>query len=131
MRQKQLFLVPYACSGFAGLVYEMAWTRLLTLYMGHGLAAASTVTAAFMGGLGAGSVIGGWMAPRLAPRRTLYAYVALEAIVALVALVLPLELKTLTPLLAWAYRDGTAGSLFAFVRLLSCLVLISLPAVAL
>jgi len=42
MRQKRLFLVPYACSGFAALVYELAWTRLLTLYMGHGTAAAST-----------------------------------------------------------------------------------------
>ena len=131
MRQKQLFLVPYACSGFAGLVYEMAWTRLLTLYMGHGLAAATTVTAAFMGGLGAGSLLGGWMAPRLEPRRTLYAYVAVEAIVALVALLLPLELRTLSPLLAWAYRDGAAGALFPVVRLVSCLVLISLPAIAL
>src|SRR6186997_387776 len=108
MRQKQLFLVPYACSGFAGLVYELAWTRLLTLYMGHGTAAASTVVAAFMGGLAAGSALGGWMAPRLPPHRTLYGYVALEAIVVLVALVYPLESKALTPLLAWAYRDGTA-----------------------
>ena len=128
---RRVFLAPYACSGFAGLVYELAWTRLLTLYMGHGTAAASTVVAAFMGGLAAGSALGGWMAPRLPPHRTLYAYVALEAIVVLVALVYPLESKALTPLLAWAYRDGTADLLFPTIRLLSCLALASLPAIAL
>src|SRR5712691_4014441 len=99
MRQKRLFLALYACSGFAGLVYEMAWTRLLTLYMGHGTAAASTVVAAVMGGLGAGSALGGWIAPRLPAHRTLYGYVALEGAVVLVALVLPFELEALTPLL--------------------------------
>src|SRR5215470_5512837 len=101
-----MFLVVYACSGFAALVYEVAWTRLLTLYMGHATAAASTVVAAFMGGLAAGSAVGGWMAPRLSPRQALYGYVVLEAIVVFVALVFPLEIRALTPLLAWAYRDG-------------------------
>jgi predicted membrane-bound spermidine synthase len=52
-----LFLAAYACSGFAGLIYEVSWTRLATLYMGHTTAAASTVVAAFMGGLAAGSAV--------------------------------------------------------------------------
>ena len=50
-----LFLAAYACSGLAGLIYEVSWTRLVTLYMGHTIAAASTVVAAFMGGLAGGS----------------------------------------------------------------------------
>ena len=37
-----LFLAAYACSGLAGLVYEVSWTRLLTLEMGRGIAASST-----------------------------------------------------------------------------------------
>ena len=45
-------------SGAAALVYEVAWTRLLTLQLGHTVAAASTVLAAFMGGL----AIGAWIA---------------------------------------------------------------------
>ena len=49
------FLVLFAVSGAAALIYEVVWTRLLTLHMGHGLAAASTVLAAFMGGLAAGA----------------------------------------------------------------------------
>ena len=44
-----LFLAAYTCSGLAGLVYEVTWTRLLTLYLGHTTAAASAVVAAFLG----------------------------------------------------------------------------------
>ena len=57
-----LFLAAYACSGLAGLIYEVAWGRTLTLYMGHTTAATSTVVAAFMGGMAAGSAIGGRLA---------------------------------------------------------------------
>ena len=52
------FLVLFAVSGAAALIYEVVWTRLLTLHMGHGLAAASAVLAAFMGGLAAGAGAG-------------------------------------------------------------------------
>ena len=126
-----LFLAAYAGSGFAGLVYEVSWTRLATLYMGHTTAAASTVVAAFMGGLAGGSAIGGALASRLAPKQALWAYVALESAVVLVALMLPWELAALTPLLRWAYADGAPGFLFAAVRLASCLALFTIPAVML
>src|SRR4029077_10585352 len=97
------FLAAYLCSGFAGLIYEVSWTRLATLYMGHTTAAASTVVAAFMGGLAGGAAIGGYLAVRLSPRQALWAYAGLELVVVIVALVLPLELAALTPLLRWAY----------------------------
>ena len=58
MSPRRFFLVLYAASGAAALVYEVAWTRLLTLQMGHTVAAASTVLAAFMGGL----AVGAWIA---------------------------------------------------------------------
>ena len=57
--RRRVFLLLYAASGAAALVYEVAWTRLLTLQMGHTVAAASTVLAAFMGGLALGSWLGG------------------------------------------------------------------------
>ncbi|MBI3490672.1 MAG: fused MFS/spermidine synthase, partial [Acidobacteria bacterium] len=125
-----LFLTAYACSGLAGLVYEVSWTRLATLYMGHTTAAASTVVAAFMGGLAGGSAIGGYAAARLTPRQALLAYGALESAVVVVALVLPWELAALTPLLRWAYSDGAPGFLFGSVRLVSCLVLFTIPSLA-
>lgn len=126
-----LFLLAYACSGLAGLIYQVTWTRLLTLHMGHTTAAAGTVVAAFMGGLAGGAFLGGRLASRLTARQALYGYVGLECLVALIALLLPLELSALTPLLAWSYRDGTSGLLFPAVRLLSCLMVIFIPALAL
>ena len=65
MRPRQAFLLAYLASGAAGLLYEVAWARLLTLHLGHSTAAVSTVLAAFMGGLAAGAALGGRVAPRL------------------------------------------------------------------
>ena len=126
-----MFLLAYTCSGLAGLVYEVSWTRLLTLYIGHTTAAASAVVAAFLGGLALGAWGGGVIAARLKPLQALRAYVALELVVALFALLLPYELRALTPLLRWAYADGAPGTLFPLVRLGASLALVFLPAAAL
>jgi spermidine synthase len=53
--RRGVFVGAYAASGAAALIYEVAWTRLLTLHLGHTVAAASTVLAAFMGGLAIGA----------------------------------------------------------------------------
>src|SRR5258708_10565078 len=63
---RRLFVLLYAASGAAALVYEVAWTRLLTLQLGHTVAAASTVLGAFMGGLAFGAWIAGRADERLA-----------------------------------------------------------------
>src|SRR5204863_2443932 len=102
--RRALFLFAYFCSGLAGLIYEVNWTRILTLYIGHTTAAASAVVAAFMGGLAGGAAIGGRFATRFSARQALFAYVILETIVVLVALVLPYELAAMTPALRWAYH---------------------------
>ena len=126
-----LFLAAYACSGLAGLIYEVSWTRLLTLYMGHSTAAASAVVAAFMGGLAVGAAGGGRIAPRIPRERCLKVYIALELFVVATALLLPFELAACTPLLRAAYDNGNSHILFPAVRLASCLVMMFLPAVAL
>src|SRR5205814_1392870 len=86
--------------GAAALIYEVTWTRLLTLNMGHTVAAVSTVLAAFMGGLAAGA----WLAGRRPPprRRSLHTYAALEIAVALIAIALPFALRAFQP----ALRDA-------------------------
>ena len=109
----------------------MSWTRLLTLYIGHTTAAASAVVAAFLGGLALGAGAGGAIASRLSPKCSLQIYIALELAVAALALLLPLELSALKPLLRWAYGDGAPGMLFPAVRVLSCLVMVFVPALAL
>jgi hypothetical protein len=109
-------------------VYEIAWTRWLTLFIGHTTAAASTVAAAFLGGLAAGAAIGGPIAARVSPRQSLLAYAALEIGVAVAAFLLPHEIEALMPLLQWAYSDGAASWLFALARVASCFLIVFIPA---
>lgn len=57
-------LVAYAGSGAAALVYEVAWMRVLGDMLGSTAFASGTMLAAFMTGLGIGSLLGGWLAAR-------------------------------------------------------------------
>src|SRR5258707_4450166 len=127
--RRRLFVGLYAASGAAALVYEVTWTRLLTLQLGHTVAAASTVLAAFMGGL----AVGAWIAGRwtsVEAVRPLRVYAALELIVAASAVALPFALAASTPALAWAYADGAAPARFAIVRVAISLALLGVPAAA-
>jgi spermidine synthase len=109
----------------------VTWTRLLTLRLGHTTAAASTVVAAFMGGLALGAALAGRFAPRLRPRQSLLAYAILEAIVIVAAVTMTLQLAALTPVLHWAYRDGAPGALFPLVRIAASFAVLLIPSVAL
>jgi len=125
---RRLFIVAYAASGMAALIYEVTWTRLLTLQMGHTVSAVSTVLAAFMGGLSAGAWLGGrFGVPRT---RSLRRYAALEIVIALTAIALPPTLDAALPLVAWAYADGEAPLRFALVRATLSITLLAVPAAA-
>ena len=130
-RHAVLFLVAYTCSGFAGLVYEVTWTRLLTLHLGHTTAAASVVVGAFLLGLAVGAALVGRAAQRITRVRALGVYALLELAVGVVALALPVVLGALTPLLRRAYDDGVPGLAFPLVRVTIAIALVLLPAVAL
>lgn len=124
------FLLVYALSGAAALVYEVAWTRLLTLTLGHGVAAASTVLAAFMGGLAIGAALAGPASDRWARARALRVYALAELAIAGLALVMPAGLSAFEPLLRAAYADGQGGAAFPLLRLVVAVVLVALPALA-
>jgi spermidine synthase len=124
------FGLIFAASGAAALIYEVTWTRLLTLQVGHGVAAASTVLAAFMGGLAIGSAWGGRYASGVESARALRVYAALELVIAALAIVLPFEIRALDPLLASAYADGSGGTTFALLRITASLIVLSVPAAA-
>ncbi|HZR23204.1 MAG TPA: fused MFS/spermidine synthase [Vicinamibacterales bacterium] len=122
--RRRLFVLLYAVSGAAALVYEVTWTRLFSLQLGHTVAAASTVLAAFMGGL----ALGAWIARSSGTGLRIYA--VLEALIGLFALLLPVALRATVPLLAWSYADGTASAQFAMTRIVVSLVLLGIPAAA-
>jgi len=54
-RSRFLVLVLFFLSGASGLVYQVLWTRQLSLIFGVTIFAASSVLAAFMAGLTLGS----------------------------------------------------------------------------
>ena len=131
---RRIFILLYTASGAAALVYEVVWTRLLTLQLGHTVAAASTVLAAFMGGLALGAwIAGSFDSPvdsRARAAAPLRAYATLEIVIAVSALLLPLALRASVPALAWAYADGTAPARFGLVRVAISVVVLGVPAAA-
>ncbi len=64
-RRRWPILVALFLAGFSGLVYEVVWTRILTLTFGGTVMAAAAVLCAFMGGLALGS----WASGRWADGR--------------------------------------------------------------
>ncbi len=54
-------------SGMAALIYEIHWTREISLVIGSTTYALSTVLAAFLSGLAAGAFIGGKMSEKRDP----------------------------------------------------------------
>ena len=53
-----LALVVFCASGFAALLYQVIWQRLLTIFSGADVFSATIIVAAFMGGLGVGTLVG-------------------------------------------------------------------------
>jgi spermidine synthase len=113
-------------SGAAGLVYQVAWVRLLGLAFGVTIYAISTVLAAFMGGLAIGSLVGGRQADSVV--RPLRLYGCVELAVGATALLTPWAFRALQDLYAGAahvvdpaqapFVAGALRAALAFVVLL-------------
>lgn len=75
------FAVFFA-SGFAALLYQVVWQRVLMAFSGADVYSATLVVAAFMGGLGAGGLVGGHLADRVGRRASLLLFCGAELAVA-------------------------------------------------
>ena len=78
-----VFQAVFLASGFAALLYQMIWQRLLTLFGGADVYSVTLIVSAFMAGLGLGSLAGGHVADRLSVRRRLHAFALSELAIAL------------------------------------------------
>ena len=125
MRKTKLIVwLIFLFSGASGLIYQVIWTRQLTLIFGSTIFAVSTVLTAFMAGLALGSFYLGRIADREPHPLRMYAY--LEAGIGVFAIIFPILLNFLNAIYILTYRGLNAEfyslSLIRFV--LSFLVLL-------
>ncbi len=116
----------FLISGATGLIYEVVWTRLLTLVMGNTHYSVATVLTSFMGGLALGSYLGG----RIIDRRfnPLAVYAILEAAIGLYCLLIPALIQWAHPLFQSIYLDASNSYTTAsFLRFLICGGILILP----
>jgi spermidine synthase len=78
-RQRTVLFVVFAVTGFSALTLQVVWQRVISLHAGVDLFSFTTVIAAFLAGLGLGSLLGGVVADRLGPRRSLLAFAGSNA----------------------------------------------------
>jgi len=77
---RRRLLLAFTLSGFAGLVYEVLWTRYLALYVGHSAFAQVLVLAVYLGGMAIGALATADLSKRIA--RPLLWYAATEGLLA-------------------------------------------------
>jgi spermidine synthase/MFS family permease len=78
-RQRTVLFAVFAVTGFSALTLQVVWQRVISLHAGVDLFSFTTVVAAFLAGLGLGSLLGGVLADRLGPRRSLLAFAVSNA----------------------------------------------------
>jgi spermidine synthase len=93
----------FLLSGFAALLYQMAWMRQFSTVFGTSELAVATVLSAYMGGLALGAALAGKFITRV--RRPVLTYGILEAAIAGSALMVPVFLG----LASWAYAAVLGG----------------------
>jgi SAM-dependent methyltransferase len=122
--------LAFLSSGFAALVYQVAWQRLLALSTGVGPYSIAVIVTAFMAGLGAGSHVGGVMSARLSPARALLGFALVELGIGLFGVASgPLYYDVLYVRAGWLYDRPWRASLFhlASLALPTLLMGMSLP----
>lgn len=76
----------FFASGFAALLYQVIWQRMLALFSGADVFSVTIIVAAFMGGLGCGNLAGGHLADRLSRATCVLLFAVAEFAVAAFAL---------------------------------------------
>jgi spermidine synthase len=91
-----LVLLCFLASGFAGLLYQTAWSREFSFVFGTSNLAVATVLAAYMGGLSLGAMLAARFMHRI--RRPVLAYGLLELGIAASALAVPVLIRAVSSL---------------------------------
>jgi MFS family permease len=76
-------LVIFFASGFSALLYQVIWQRMLGFFSGADVYSVTIIVAAYMAGMGVGSLTGGYLADRLSRRGNLALFASVELGIAL------------------------------------------------
>ncbi|ABU59619.1 spermine synthase [Roseiflexus castenholzii DSM 13941] len=79
-------LTIFFASGFSALLYQVIWQRILGFFSGADVYSVTIIVAAYMAGMGVGSLTGGYLADRLSRRGNLILFAGVELGIALFAL---------------------------------------------
>ena len=112
--QKKNFVLPegkrfswiyslFFFSGISSLIYQIVWTRMLTLVFGHTIYSVSVVLSAFMAGLGLGSYLWGTTIDK--GGKPLLIYGKIELLIGLSAACLSILFSNFSPIYAWLYQS--------------------------
>ncbi len=113
-------------SGAAGLVYEVAWMRMLSTFLGCTTYSVTAVLTAFMGGLALGSFLAGRYSGRVKDPVRVYGY--LEIGVGLAAILAAVLMAASRPVMKLFY-DSLAGSpyIFFLVKFVFVVIVLGVP----
>lgn len=81
-----LTLAVFFVSGFAALLYQVAWQRMLTIFSGADVYSATIIVSSYMAGLGLGSLVGGQVADRARALTSLVLFAVAESAIAIFGL---------------------------------------------
>jgi len=70
--------IVFFASGFAALLYQVIWQRLLVFFSGSDVYSVTLIVTAFMAGLGIGNLAGGHLADRTSRRTNLLLFIVAE-----------------------------------------------------
>ncbi len=79
-------LTIFLASGFSALLYQVIWQRILGFFSGADVYSVTIIVAAYMAGMGVGSLTGGYLADRLSRWGNLALFAGVELGIALFAL---------------------------------------------
>jgi spermidine synthase len=125
-RSRKLAVAAFAFSGMAALIYEVIWTRELSLVFGSTVYAVSMMLTAFMSGLSLGSFMGGKWADR--SKNLIALFGRLELGIAVFGLLTIPLIQVLPTLYFFVYNTiKPSFVLFFFFQLLLSFVIMLIP----
>lgn len=121
-----LIIIALFLSGASALIYQVLWTKQLTLIFGSQTLAISTIITCFMGGLSIGSFLLYKYGKKISD--VVKVYGIFELIIGIYALLIPFIFSYMDVLYQqiWIYIDYNSFSLI-FIRFLLCFLVLILP----